>query len=363
MDDSKGELKSEAWGRDEMNDDQTIRNLEAAIARQPRVSLAHLPTALEEAPRLSKRLSVRVLIKRDDQTGLALGGNKVRKLEFLIADALVHSADTIVTTGGSQSNHARITAAACRRFGLDCYLVLDRGIHPEPQGNLLLDRLLGAHVSLIESADPAAALAEMDTLANRLRAEGRAPYVIPRGGSVPAGATGYAALIPELLRQLAETDIQPTYLYLGTGSTGTHSGTLAGMVSVGMPFTVQGISVSRPSDAQVAKVIDLTEATLQRLGLPSSFSAEEVRVDDRFRGPGYGQLTPETVEAIEVTALDEGVVLDPVYTGKAMAGLMGHAREGRFNATDVVIFLHTGGSPALFAYNAEMTERLQVVTR
>src|SRR5947209_4165341 len=164
----------------------TQHDLTDALQALPRYYLGQFPTPLESAPRLSERLGVRVLIKRDDQTGLALGGNKVRKLEFLVGDALARGADTIVTTGGSQSNHARLAAAACRRAGLDCYLVLDRGQHPESQGNMLLDHLLGAHIELLDSPDLALASAAMETRAGLLRMEGRSPYIIPRGGSVPA---------------------------------------------------------------------------------------------------------------------------------------------------------------------------------
>jgi D-cysteine desulfhydrase family pyridoxal phosphate-dependent enzyme len=305
---------------------------------------------------------VHILIKRDDQTGLALGGNKVRKLEFLIADALAAGADTVITTGGSQSNHARLTAAACRRAGLACHLVLSRGVHPEPQGNLLLDALFGAHIQLLESEDAAVASQKMNVVAQQVGHEGRVPYIIPRGGSVPAGATGYAAFVPELLEQLRSSGLRATHLYLGTGSCGTHSGVLAGVTAVRSSMTVQGISVSHSRTEQVKKVVALSNATLAYLEIPASVVAERILVDDDYRGPGYGVPTPETMEAISVAALDEGLVLDPVYTGKAMAGLIGHARDGRFGVNDVVVFLHTGGSPAIFAYNQETAASLQAVS-
>src|SRR5947209_686047 len=334
-------------------------SLTDALAAWPRVSLGHFPTPLDEAPRLSSRLGVRVLIKRDDQTGLALGGNKVRKLESLLADALSQGADTIVTTGGSQSNHARLAAAACRRLGLNCYLVLDRGVHPEAQGNLLLDHLFGATVLLIESADPTVAAEEMQALAGTLEAEGRRPYLIPRGGSIPPGATGYAAMVVELLAQLESLRLRATHIYLGTGSCGTHAGTLAGVVASEAGFAVQGVSVSRPETLQREKVVQLANDTLARLRLPRAVQPEQALVDDRFRGPGYGFTTPATLEAIELAAKDEALVLDPVYTGKAMAGLIAHAREGRLSPDDIVVFVHTGGAPALFAYHAEVAEALR----
>lgn len=335
-------------------DEIDIAPLSAAVCAQPRIALGTFPTPLDEAPTLSERLGLQVLIKRDDLTGLALGGNKVRKLEFLIAEALEHGADCIITTGGSQSNHARLTAAACRRAHLACYLILDRGIHPESQGNLLLDRLFGADVRLIESSDPAAAMDAMNELAERLRADGRHPYVIPRGGSVPAGATGYAAFALELLPQLADARRTATHLYLATGSAGTHAGVLAGITAAGSDIRIQGIAVSRAREEAIDKVAGLAASTLAHLGLPDRFERDSVRVDDRFRGPAYGIPTEATFEAIRTLALDEGIVLDPVYTGKAMAGLMAHAREGLVGPDDIVVFLHTGGAPGVFAYSDEI---------
>jgi D-cysteine desulfhydrase family pyridoxal phosphate-dependent enzyme len=339
-------------------DHMTTGRLVEALARKPRISLAQLPTPIEEARRLSDRLGVRVFVKRDDLTGLALGGNKVRKLEFLLGDALHAGADTIVTTGGSQSNHARLTAAACRRVGLECFLVLDRGIHPEPQGNLLLDRLFGAKVRIIDSDDPSVARDAMESLAENLRAGGRKPYVIPRGGSVPTGASGYAAFVPELLQQCSQAGVNATYLYLGTGSTGTHAGVLAGLTALAAPLIVQGISVSRTRQEQIPKVQALADGILDHLGLPPGVGEGQVNVDDAYRGPGYGVPTAETLAAIEVAALDEGLILDPVYTGKVMAGLMAHARHSRFTSSDTVVFVHTGGAPALFAYHREIEQAL-----
>jgi len=334
-------------------------SLDAAVRSRPRLTLGQFPTPLEDAPGLSRRLGTRVLVKRDDLTGLALGGNKVRKLEFLLAEALQQGSDCVITTGGSQSNHARLTAAACRRAGLDCYLVLDRGVHPEDQGNLLLDRLFGAHVDLIESPDPTIAVEAMERMAEQLTGEGRRPYVIPRGGSVPPGATGYAAFVAELLRQLDDRDLEVTHLYLATGSTGTHSGVMAGLAATGVPIRVEGISVSRSRELQEAKVAELSNATLHHLGLTANVAPSAVHVDDRFVGAGYGIPGPGTMEAVRIAALEEGLILDPVYTGKALAGMIEHAREGRIDRTDTVAFLHTGGSPALFAYHRETADALK----
>jgi D-cysteine desulfhydrase family pyridoxal phosphate-dependent enzyme len=335
-----------------------VAKLRAALSAQPRASLGHFPTPLERAHVLGKRLGIRLLVKRDDQTGLALGGNKVRKLEYLIGDALRLGCDCVITTGGSQSNHARLAAAACRKARMDCFLILDRGLHPEDQGNLLLDRLLGARVSIIESMDPAVAIYEMRRLGAALEEQGRKPYIIPRGGAIPAGAAGYAAFVAEIVEQIEEAGIDPTHLYLGTGSCGTHSGILAGVSAVNWSVSVHGISVSRTRHEQTEKILALSNATLRHLGLEATVTADHVFVDDRFVGEGYGYTTRETMEAIQIGAMDEGMILDPVYTGKALSGLIGHAREGRLGPGDTVIFLHSGGSPALFAYHSETTSSM-----
>lgn len=332
----------------------STQRLSNALQARPRFPLAQLPTPLEELPRLSRRLGVSVYVKRDDQTGLAGGGNKARKLEFLIADALATGADTIVSTGGVQSNHARMTAAACRKAGLACHLVLNAGPHMEKTGNLLLDHLFGAHIEVLETEDPAEAVPVMQALRTKLQSEGRSVYVIPRGGSVPEGAVGYTAFALELAHQLDATSLEATWLYLATGSTGTHAGTVAGLTALDSRLPVQGISVSRPRSQQEILVQELANATLRYLGIDRQVTDEAVRVDDIYRGPAYGYTTAETLIAIKIAALEEGLVLDPVYTGKAMAGLVGHARQGRFKPGDVVVFLHTGGAPALYAYSREI---------
>jgi D-cysteine desulfhydrase family pyridoxal phosphate-dependent enzyme len=337
-----------------------VTNLRAALSAQPRASLGYFPTPLEQAPVLGERLGIRLLVKRDDQTGLALGGNKVRKLEYLVGDALRLGCDCVITTGGSQSNHARLAAAACRKARMDCFLILDRGLHPEDQGNLLLDRLLGARVSIIESMDPAVAIDEMERLGAALEREGRRPYIIPRGGAIPAGAVGYAAFVAEIVEQLAEVGVQPTHLYLGTGSCGTHSGIFAGVSAVNWSVSVNGISVSRSRHEQTEKILVLSNATLSHLGLEAGVTADHVFVDDRFVGEGYGYPTRETMEAIKIGAIDEGMILDPVYTGKALSGLIGHVREGRLGPGDSVVFLHSGGSPALFAYHSETASSMTI---
>ncbi|MGH2411996.1 MAG: pyridoxal-phosphate dependent enzyme, partial [Chloroflexota bacterium] len=230
---------------------------------------------------------------------------------------------------------------------------LDRGIHPEEQGNLLLDHLFLANVKLIESQEPTDAAREMQDLSDRLETEGRTVFIIPRGGSIPAGATGYAAMIPELLSQIADAGEHVTDLYLATGSCGTHSGVMAGLTVSESDIAVQGISVSRPEHLQREKVVALGNETLRHLGLTEQIDPEKVRVDDGFVGAGYGKPTAQCMEAINILAADEGMVLDPVYTAKAMAGLIEHTRSGKLSSSDTVVFVHTGGSPALFAYHAE----------
>ena len=332
-----------------------VRTLTEALESLPRVRLADLPTPLEHLDNLSKQLGVEIWVKRDDQTGLAMGGNKARKLEFLLADAVGQGADVIITTGGSQSNHARMTAAACRKLGLDCRLVLDRGRHAE-NGNLLLDRLFGASIEILENPDPNVAVRRMEDLALELTNGGRHPYVIPRGGSVPAGAVGYANMVAELTGQLDDAGVLVDHLYLGTGSGGTHSGILAGRQALGLNWRVQGIGVSRTRQEQEVRILHITGGTLERLGLAATVGPDAVHVDDSFVGPGYGHPTAQTWEAIEVMAKTEGLILDPVYTGKAMAGLLSHVRSGVVEAGQTVVFVHTGGGPALFAYAEEFAE-------
>ena len=329
------------------------RALTGALEALPRVSLANLPTPLERLDNVSRELDVDVWCKRDDETGLALGGNKARKLEYLLADAASQGADVVITTGGSQSNHARMTAAACRKLGLECRLVLDRGRHPE-NGNLLLDHLFGARIELLDDPDPNVAAHRMAAIEGDMKRLGRNPYVIPRGGSVPAGAAGYAAMVSELVDQTDAAGIAVDRLYVGTGSCGTHAGIMAGRQALGLKWSVQGISVSRPGRQQQEKVLALADATLRHLGLPGDVQAGDVLVDDEFVGQGYGYPTSGTWKAVEMLAVNEGMILDPVYTGKVMAGLLEHVQTRHIRPGETVVFVHTGGGPALFAYSDEI---------
>jgi L-cysteate sulfo-lyase len=325
----------------------------AGLDRLARISFGTWPTPLERLERLSAALDIDVWMKRDDLTGLALGGNKVRKLEFLMGDALANGADTIVTTGGMQSNHARLTAAACCKLGIGCHLVLDRGRHPE-NGNLLLDHLFGARIEIIDDPNPDVAAARMEVVARQLRQRGGRPYVIPRGGSVPQGAVGYLDMVLEFSQQLEQLELEPACLYVATGSCGTHSGIMAGRALTNQPWRVQGISVSRPRALQEEKILALSNEVLAMLGSPRPVVAPDIAVDDAFTGGAYGVPAPATWEAIQLLARLEGIVLDPVYTGKAMAGMLAHARSGAIPKAATVVFVHTGGAPALFGYCSEV---------
>ena len=324
------------------------------LARFPRVRLVHAPTPLEPLSRLTEHLGGPALwVKRDDCTGLATGGNKTRKLEFLVGEALEQGADTLITQGATQSNHVRQTAAAAARFGLKCEALLEQRIETEDRdyllgGNVFLDGLLGAVLhDRPGGTDMAAAL---EDLAADLRARGAKPYVIPGGGSSTTGALGYVASGLELLHQANEQRLRIDAVVTATGSTGTQSGLVTALAGANSGIPVLGISVRSPRAKQEEAVSALAGATAERLGVRSGIPREAIAVDDRFVGPGYGLPTPEMIEAVTLFARLEGILLDPVYTGKAAAGLIGLIREGRFARTDNVVFMHTGGSAALFAY-------------
>ncbi len=322
-----------------------------------RVPLAHLPTPLEPLERLSAELGgPRIWVKRDDCTGLAGGGNKTRKLEYLLSDALGRGADTILTTGAVQSNHARQSAAACARLGLGCELYLKesvpgRGKVYARSGNVLLDRLLGAKVRVLpREAD---ADAEMDARAAALREERRRPYVIPAGGSNPVGALGYVECAREVMRQAEGMDLRVGTIVHASASHGTQAGLAVGLAEVEADARLVGFSVSGPAPQARANIERIATGTCERLGRRPRFV--DIEVEDRFVGPGYGVPTPESVSATRLLARLEGILLDPVYTGKAMGSLIELVKEGRFS-NENVIFLHTGGWPALFAYDEEFAQ-------
>jgi len=308
--------------------------------------LAQRPTPLEALPRLTEWLGgPRLLVKRDDQTGLALGGNKARKLDHLCAEALAQGCDTLVTGGGPQSNHCRMTAAAANRLGLECHLALAGSAAGPPTGNLLLDHLLGAHLHATGAREYYEIEASIEAVADEVRRAGGRPYAIPVGGASVTGAIGYADAARELLGQL---DDPLDWIVVADGSGGTHAGLLAGL-DAGGP-RVLGVDVGTRPDLD-QRVPELAAATAAATGRPAP--AGPVHIDHTRFGAGYGQPTPECLEALRATARLEGLILDPVYTGKAMAGLIGWAREGRFTDDQTVLFWHTGGAPALFAGSYE----------
>jgi 1-aminocyclopropane-1-carboxylate deaminase/D-cysteine desulfhydrase-like pyridoxal-dependent ACC family enzyme len=266
---------------------------------------------------------------------------------------VAQGADCLITLGAGQSNHCRQTAAAAVKAGIDSYLLLYPPFHGEGQGNLLLDDLLGAHLVRLDSRDPAVLERETERLVERLRSEGRRPYVIPVGGSNATGAVGYVLCAVELARQLAARGLDATHVYVSSGSSGTQSGLLVGRMALGASWQVVGVSPGTKGVDVAARVAEVGRACARLLGLEGD-PATDVVTDDRYVGPAYGSVTPECAEAVRLLARSEGIVLDPVYTGKAMAGLIDHVRRGTLGPSDTVVFVHTGGTPALFAYGAEL---------
>ena len=316
----------------------------------PRVELVGGPTPLEPAPRLSVAVGgPRLWIKRDDLTGLALGGNKLRKLEYLIADALAAGAEVVVTAGAAQSNHCVQTAAACNRHGLKCVTVLAGPPDTPVTGNLLLSHLLGAEVRL-QPMDLADRNAAADAVGAELAAAGKRVYVVPVGGSNGLGVIAYARAAFEIAEQAEAAGFTPAAVVCASGSGGTQAGLVLGAAALDRPFAVHGVSVRTAADPQRATVARLATAGAELVAM-DAFSADAIVVHDRYVGAGYGALTDASREAIHLAARTEGILTDPVYTGKALGGLIGEARAGSWTREDNVVFVHTGGAPALFAYN------------
>ncbi|MBD3766208.1 MAG: D-cysteine desulfhydrase [Rhodobacterales bacterium] len=328
------------------------------LARFPRVFAAHLPTPLERLDRLSAELGgPEIWIKRDDCTGLSTGGNKTRKLEFLMAEALAQGADMVITQGATQSNHARQTAAFAARLGLACHLLLeDRTGSNDPNykanGNVLLDHLHGATTE--KRPGGADMQAEMEAVADRLRAQGRRVYVIPGGGSNPTGALGYVNCALELLGQANDRGLAIDHIVTATGSAGTQAGLITGLCAMNAGIPLLGIGVRAPKERQEASVLALAQRTADRLGCPGVVTAADVVADCSYVGAGYGIPRADTLDAIRMFAQLEGLLLDPVYSGKAAAGLIDLCRRGVFRKGQRVVFLHTGGSAALFGYDSAL---------
>jgi D-cysteine desulfhydrase len=325
------------------------------LAKFPRRRYSWGPTPIEPLPALSRHLGgPEIWIKRDDLTGLAAGGNKTRKLEFVVADALAQGCDTLITVGAVQSNHCRLTLGAAIKEGLKCRLVLEQRVPGSydraASGNNFLLQLLG--VETVAVVDSGADLAgSMRAVADELAREGRKGYVIPGGASTPLGSLGYVACAEEILAQIFDLGLVLDHIVCASGSGGTHAGLLVGLLGNHAHIQLTGISVRRPQGEQAANIHELAEQTARLLQLPSIPRAA-VRALDEWVGPGYSLPSEAMVEAIQLTARLEGILLDPVYTGKAMAGLIALIRRGEFKAGDRVLFVHTGGSPALYAYQS-----------
>jgi L-cysteate sulfo-lyase len=320
----------------------------------PRATLAHLPTRLEFLPRLTKHLGgPQIWVKRDDCTGLATGGNKTRKLEFSMGEALEQGADTIITVGAVQSNHVRQTAAAAAKLGMHCEILLEHRVENPGglylrSGNVLLDRIFGAN--LREYKKGTNFDAEMETIAGEIRANGGVPYIIPGGASNPVGALGYVGCAEELLQQCEAQDVTFDHVVLASGSAGTHAGLAVGLRASGSKLPILGIGVNVPRDEQQAKVFDLACATAEYIDRPGCVAREDIVADCNYVGPGYGEPTEGMNEAVLMLAREEGLLFDPVYSGKALAGMIDYIREGRFTQGQKIVFLHTGGAAGLFAY-------------
>lgn len=342
----------------------------------PRVHLADLPTPFEGTPRFSRVLGgPQIFIKRDDATALALGGNKARKLEFLLGDALAKQCDTVITAGGPQSNHARMTAAASVKFGMQPVLVLDGDDPGTRQGNLLLDHILGARLVFTGQR-----LSEdvIEETAADLEREGKKPYVIPVGGSNCIGTLGYIGCAAELARDFADAGVSPSTVYVATGSSGTLAGLLLGKLIYQLSFSIKGVAVSPGAAKKEARVLelvmeaiglikqklecldaetetevgscDLREIKNRILNITKDDVKSNISITEDYVGPGYAVPTPEGIEAILTLARSEGIITDPVYTGKALACLIGDVRNGLYDKDEAIVFLHTGGAPANFAY-------------
>lgn len=340
------------------------KRLRKQIERFPRIKIADLPTPLEEAKALSARLAgPRIFIKRDDQTGLAFGGNKGRKLDFIMADVLKKKADVVITWGGVQSNWCRSVAAATRKLGIQPILVLSKrpGLPAEYDGNLLLDYIFAADLRIVE-AEAEKVLKEEDiieivnSIAEDEKRNGHNPYIAPIGGSViggsmtePLGAISYVNAFLEILAQAKEQKIRIDAIIVASGSGSTQAGLLVGAKAIGNTKII-GISVSGKRESMAERVSSIAQETIKSLALGISIGPEDIIIFDEYVGEGYGVLNNETVEAIRLMAGTEGILLDPVYTGKAMAGLLDLIRKGYFKEGQNVVFLHSGGTPALFPY-------------
>lgn len=330
------------------------KELSVKLSAFPRVRLGHFPTPLEPMDRLTEMLDgPRVWIKRDDCTGLASGGNKTRKLEYLMAVAQEQGADTVITQGATQSNHARQTAAAAARLGLECHILLEdrtgsNDLSYALNGNVLLNQLHGATIS--KRAGGSDMAAEMEDLAAKLTAKGKKPYVIPGGGSTPVGALGYVNCVREIVEQADEMGLKIDGIVHATGSAGTQAGLVVGLAAIKSDIPLLGIGVRAPREKQEQMVYDLAVRTAQHLDAGITIDRDKVRANCDYVGGGYGVPTDGMKTAIKLLAQTEGLLFDPVYSGKGMDGFIDLIRKGAFSDAKNIVFLHTGGSAALFGY-------------
>ncbi len=310
----------------------------------PRFNFAHLPTPIEEMPRLTKALNApRLLVKRDDQTGLAFGGNKTRKLEFLVAEAREQGADTLISAGAIQSNHCRQTAAAAARFGFECTLVLTGERPEQSSANFLLDQLFGAQIITVEDRKDRDRILQ-ETFDNAV-ASGKKPYLVPYGGSSPTGALAYAFAVEEFMQQ----NIHADWIVFGTSSGGTHAGFVLGQRIFNFKGRILGISIDEPEIELKAHVSELASQASERFGTRITFTHNDVLANENYCQAGYGVFGEGEREAIHLFASNEGLLLDPVYTSRAAAGMIDLIRKGFFKKDETILFWHTGGQPALFA--------------
>lgn len=332
------------------------------LARFPRLRFAHLPTPLEPMENLSRLLDgPNIWVKRDDCTGLAGGGNKTRKLEFLMADAEQQGADTIITQGAVQSNHARQTAAIAAKLGYECYLLLEnRTGSDDPDflanGNVLLDDIYNARLSDFPAGTDMNQ--EMLSLAEKLRVAGKKPYIIPGGGSNRIGALGYVNAAYELVGQCNDQGLKVDHIVHATGSTGTQAGLVTGLTAIHSGIDLMGISVRAPKEAQEENVYRLACETAELIGSSAALNRSDVEANSDYVGEGYGMPTDGMIEAVEMTARHESILLDPVYSGKAMAGLIDLVRQGFYRREENIVFIHTGGAQALSGYRSLFGQRV-----
>lgn len=322
------------------------------IARQ---SLGFFPTPLIELSQLSARLAgPKIYMKRDDNTGLALGGNKTRKLEFILGEALAQGADTIITAGAAQSNHCRQTAAAAASLGLECHLVLGGEEPKQPQGNLLLDKIFGCHIHWSGSHRKGE---DIPNIVQQLIHQGRKPYVVPYGGSSELGALGFVEAFRELESQRQSMGVSFTHIVFASSSGGTQAGLMLGSKLSNSACQIVGINIDKGEMDKVPfnqYIVALANSTAELIDADHKFAASELILNSDYVGEGYGVVGALENEAITITAQTEGILLDPVYTGRAMGGLLDMIRTGKLKNTDRVLFWHTGGAPALFAYSDDL---------